>query len=345
MQDKLITTFSYPEEHPELYISGSWDNWLQKHQLVFDPVFGTSLVDIPLLPGLYQYKYIIDGEWVHRDGNDVLVNDLGTYDNVVFVGGDFELPYTFEWIGDANQVQLVLDYDWNDRTEMIKDVIDGQTIFSCYIDLPLGTFFYKYIVDGEWTTRSDLATKADKEGNINNYVEIRPGVQFPHIFNSDEKLLRYYLYLPNNYEEQLIEDTMTSGVPLLVYLHGSNVGSMKELENVDVPKLANEKLLPFIAVSPMLKEGTSAVSVVELIDYVCNSFAVDHSKLYLLEYGNSELLWNVIQDYSDYFTSISCVSGNNDSGTVDGVGVSDAILNFYGNIGDAIDAIQMSIFD
>lgn len=46
--------------------------------------------------------------------------------------------------------------------------------FTAILSLPPGTYYYKYIVDGEWRTDDSKPVARDPDGNLNNLLEIQP---------------------------------------------------------------------------------------------------------------------------------------------------------------------------
>lgn len=60
-------------------VKGSWDNWSEEVDCSGD---GGGMVR--LKPGTYQYKYILDGQWINDAGNTVLDAD-GNVNNVLEV--------------------------------------------------------------------------------------------------------------------------------------------------------------------------------------------------------------------------------------------------------------------
>lgn len=63
----------------EVYISGDFDNWQEKHPLHYYDNINMWSCDIKMKKGKYCYKYIVDGNWEinyneFNVGNDILNN-------------------------------------------------------------------------------------------------------------------------------------------------------------------------------------------------------------------------------------------------------------------------------
>lgn len=50
----------------------------------------------------------------------------------------------------------------------------GNTYFYIYINIPVGYYEYKYLVDGVWQYNKYALTTPDPYGSLNNYVQILP---------------------------------------------------------------------------------------------------------------------------------------------------------------------------
>ena len=78
-------TFSYKFNNrspKNVFISGSFDNWKEKHPLSYNQTMGKWTCTLKLKKGKYLYKYIIDGNWeinpneLSERGNDGITNNI-----------------------------------------------------------------------------------------------------------------------------------------------------------------------------------------------------------------------------------------------------------------------------
>lgn len=82
-------------------------------------------------------------------------------------------PITLTWNGDnCSTVEISgLDIGWGQKIPLTYDEEEG--LWVLHRELPEGRYEYKYIVDGEWLNNNDeLVTIINKDGHINNYVQI-----------------------------------------------------------------------------------------------------------------------------------------------------------------------------
>ncbi|XP_041355054.1 5'-AMP-activated protein kinase subunit beta-2-like [Gigantopelta aegis] len=86
----LPTVFKWEGGGKEVAISGSFNGWKGKIPLVKSNNDFYTIVDLPV--GDHQYKYLVDGQWVHNPGEPTTSNSMGTLNNVIKVKkSDFEV--------------------------------------------------------------------------------------------------------------------------------------------------------------------------------------------------------------------------------------------------------------
>ncbi len=73
----------------EVVLVGDFTNW-QGKPLTMDrmkPRSRTFVVGVSLPPGTYQYKFIVDGEWLEDPKAASAPNEFGTYNSVITIAG------------------------------------------------------------------------------------------------------------------------------------------------------------------------------------------------------------------------------------------------------------------
>lgn len=90
----------------EVYIAGSFNNWSTKIPLNKSHNDFVAILDLP--EGEHQYKFFVDGQWVHDPSEPVVTSQLGTINNLIQVKkSDFE-------VFDALQVDSLDSSDTSD---------------------------------------------------------------------------------------------------------------------------------------------------------------------------------------------------------------------------------------
>eukprot|EP00055_Hartaetosiga_balthica_P000754 m.137386 g.137386 ORF g.137386 m.137386 type:complete len:277 (+) comp11645_c0_seq1:62-892(+) len=90
----VAVSFKWKGMGTKVAITGSFNNWQAHVPLILqkDGSFGAT---INVLPGKYEYKFIVDGDWKVDPQEPVVKNQLGSFNNLRDVlGQKFVIPYT-----------------------------------------------------------------------------------------------------------------------------------------------------------------------------------------------------------------------------------------------------------
>uniref|UniRef100_A0A8C4WP72 Protein kinase, AMP-activated, beta 1 non-catalytic subunit, b n=1 Tax=Eptatretus burgeri TaxID=7764 RepID=A0A8C4WP72_EPTBU len=84
------TVFRWPGGGKDVCLAGSFDNWHSKIPLAKSHNDFVAILDLP--EGDHQYKFYVDGQWIHDANEPVTTSALGTVNNVIHVKpSDFEV--------------------------------------------------------------------------------------------------------------------------------------------------------------------------------------------------------------------------------------------------------------
>lgn len=158
----------------QVMISGSFNNWSTLQNSLQKTDSGW-IICLPLEPGKYSYKYVVDGRWMTDPNNDIREeNDQGTQNSVVFC---YNQRFFLHGYSNARRVSVAGSFNnWNSDNLRMKKTGQGWAL-SMY--LQEGTHTYKFIVDGKWMTDPDNpAVRADGNGNQNSFVGLGDSVLF-----------------------------------------------------------------------------------------------------------------------------------------------------------------------
>lgn len=151
-------------------LSGTFNNW-NEHGLVCNRENNSWVYDLQLKPSRYEYKYIVDDNWLHDPNNaESVENEEGTLNSVVHVCK--VVHFFLAGHSDAKEVALVgIFNNWDSKGIPMERRADGW-----HLDYLLegGKQTYKFIVDGNWIT--DPANKKKEtswEGYINSVIFVR----------------------------------------------------------------------------------------------------------------------------------------------------------------------------
>ena len=87
-KDLISVCFSYPAgPGHKVCLAGIFNDWDPERNLMeYSTEKGVYCCTVQLPPGVYEYKLIVDGEWLLDEGNPNFVsNDFGTLNSIVTV--------------------------------------------------------------------------------------------------------------------------------------------------------------------------------------------------------------------------------------------------------------------
>ncbi|MFD0863737.1 hypothetical protein ACFQ1M_16095 [Sungkyunkwania multivorans] len=149
----------------EVILAGSFNKWDEYAFKMNKNADGWTLT-LQLLPDSYQYKFIVDGEWMEDPHNPEKVpNEYGGYNSVMNITK--EVIFTLEDYRNAKKV--ILSGTFNNWDEHAIDMRKSNEKWRCTLDLAGGKHHYKFIVDGKWIIDpKNPIREYDKYGNINS---------------------------------------------------------------------------------------------------------------------------------------------------------------------------------
>ena len=155
----------------KVILSGTFNRWDEQAFKMKKTVGGWELT-LQLNPGTYEYKFIVDGNWMEDPNNPAKHrNEYDGYNSVVSI----KVPHTFTLKGYENAKSVVLAgsfNDWNEHELQMKKTDKG---WSFTMLLAGGKHHYKFIVDGRhWVLDPSNSVKEfDGWGNINSVCMIK----------------------------------------------------------------------------------------------------------------------------------------------------------------------------
>jgi hypothetical protein len=191
--EKGIAHFYLPgfKNSKDVYLAGSFNNWstLQTPMQWSDSGWISKL---PLSPGKYAYKYIVDGSWILDPSNKHKENDgEGNMNSYLYC---YNYLFKLKGYGNARKVILTGSFNnWDENDLKMKKTPVGWE-FPLY--LKEGTYGYKFIVDREWITDPENKdTRPDGMGNMNSYL----GIGDAHIFRLQGFTSAQHVYLAGSF--------------------------------------------------------------------------------------------------------------------------------------------------
>lgn len=170
-ETNYVFKFNTQEKTKRVVLSGSFNDWDESNVRLTK---NGNLWSIPVFirNGSYEYKFIVDGNWISDPENKMVVkNEHGDYNSFIALG---EL-HQFDLVGfkDAKTVFLAGDFNnWLPNIPCLKNENGWSTQYAIYP----GNYQYKYYVDGKWK----LDPLADSAGFDfkNSVMSIQPNYTF-----------------------------------------------------------------------------------------------------------------------------------------------------------------------
>lgn len=193
----------------QVNLAGEFNNWLgtanggrldPNLDAMSDPDDdGIWEITLPLPPGRYQYKYLVDQvDWQEDPGNPETIDDgFGGQNSILVVSTNpgyeydesyisyslgtgsrirIERTHTFELDGydDADEVYVTGSFaDWDAKA--YEMTLDADGVWRTEVALPDGKHLYKYVVDGEWMADpGNEDNEDDGYGGTNSVLFIEP---------------------------------------------------------------------------------------------------------------------------------------------------------------------------
>lgn len=154
----------------EVILAGSFNGWDEKALTMRRTATGWER-RLPLRPGVYEYKFIVDGKWMHDPANPrKRINEYMNFNSVLSIRKS--VIFTLDNFPDAQQVLLAGDF-----TNWQHNALPMQRQNNRWIvEVPLegGKYYYKFIIDGEWITDpANQRIEVDRKGNLNTVLLVR----------------------------------------------------------------------------------------------------------------------------------------------------------------------------
>lgn len=151
------------QDADKVVLSGTFNLWDEKAFQMNKTENGWELT-LNIKPGEYEYKFIVDGDWLEDPCNIYKKqNEHGDYNSVV----NIQSNETFLLEGNLDAQKVILSGSFNNWSEDEYKMVKTETGWECTVKLSGGKHHYKFIVDDEWIIDPDNPVK---EYDYNNHV-------------------------------------------------------------------------------------------------------------------------------------------------------------------------------
>lgn len=189
----------------EIIISGSFNNWRTSEHYMERNAQGVWELTLPLQPGKYLYKFIVDGYWKHDPQNELKEQDgWNGHNSVLYIYNHrFYLPGRQK----AKKVTLTGSFNgWNLKELPMERGADG---WFTHLYLKDGSHAYKFLVDGKYHADPlNDDKRPDGFGGFNSFLSLGKAYRFylPGFENGEKVVLSGTF---NNWNEEELPMTKT----------------------------------------------------------------------------------------------------------------------------------------
>ena len=152
----------------QVILSGSFNDWNEQSMKMLK-VGDEWKIRLKMSPGIYEYKFIVDGEWITDPANPYSVqNQHYTFNSILVVGK--EEQFFLKGNKDAKTVALSGSFNnWDTKGVRCIKTKEGWKVTQ---KLPPGKHFYKFIIDGHnWIVDpSNNLQERDEGSNLNSVI-------------------------------------------------------------------------------------------------------------------------------------------------------------------------------
>lgn len=145
-----------------VFLSGQFNNWKKETLPLIKLNDSIWRIELILPPGLYEYKFIVDGNWILDPSNAIVQNQ-----NSLKI---HKANHLFQLTHFPNAKTVFVTGSFCDWKEPGVPMIQRNGVWVLPVFLPSGRNSYKFIVDGNWITDPANAVYEDNEFGTGNSV-------------------------------------------------------------------------------------------------------------------------------------------------------------------------------
>lgn len=154
----------------KVYLAGSFNGW-NPNELLMDKTDNGWELAYHLAPGIHEYKFIADGQWMTDPANPASVRE-GVFENSVLT---FKPNYTFTLALFTDAKKVIVTGSFNGWREDACVMTLKNGVWTCPVFLGPGKHTYKFIVDGQWMIDpANEVWEGNAQGTGNSVLWVEP---------------------------------------------------------------------------------------------------------------------------------------------------------------------------
>ncbi len=154
----------------KVVLSGSFNKW-DEDLFRMKKSKDCWAITLKIRPGEYEYKFIVDGDWIEDPDNPLKRrNEFNEYNSFI----NIKAPKVFMLNGYLDAQEVILTGSFNNWSENEFKMAKTKSGWVATLMLSGGKYHYKYIVDNKWILDPDNAVKEyDGKGNVNSVCIVK----------------------------------------------------------------------------------------------------------------------------------------------------------------------------
>ncbi|GAA4232510.1 hypothetical protein GCM10022291_07490 [Postechiella marina] len=154
----------------KVILAGSFNKW-HEHLFKMNKTENGWELTLQMKPDIYQYRFIVDGNWIEDPNNtNRTPNEFNEYNSVI----DIQEYTTFTLVGYPKAKKVILAGSFNNWNEDALKMNKTNKGWTCSLPLSGGKHHYKFIVDGKWITDPENPLREyDGDGHINSVYMLK----------------------------------------------------------------------------------------------------------------------------------------------------------------------------
>lgn len=158
------------DDAKKVIVAGSFNKW-NEHLFKMNKVDDGWELTLKIKPGVYEYRFIVDGRWMEDPGNPHKTrNEYHEYNSLI----DIKAYTAFKLRGYTNAKKVVLSGSFNNWNEHDFEMRKMDYGWKYVVPLSGGKHHYKFIVDGQWILDPNNSVKEyTDDGHINSVCMVK----------------------------------------------------------------------------------------------------------------------------------------------------------------------------
>eukprot|EP00188_Purpureofilum_apyrenoidigerum_P004649 Plantae.Rhodophyta-Purpureofilum_apyrenoidigerum.ctg5408.p1 GENE.Plantae.Rhodophyta-Purpureofilum_apyrenoidigerum.ctg5408~~Plantae.Rhodophyta-Purpureofilum_apyrenoidigerum.ctg5408.p1 ORF type:complete len:423 (-),score=86.32 Plantae.Rhodophyta-Purpureofilum_apyrenoidigerum.ctg5408:687-1955(-) len=144
-----------------IFIAGSFSNW---EKMKMKRRRNQWTITLYLLPGIYYYKLVKDNQWICDDAKETVTDEFNHRNNCIYVGS---VSVKLRWTKSEVRKTAFISGTFSNWIKTPMRQVGKYAEID--LSVPYGPHEYKFFINNKWYVDSNMPTRTDENGNVNNF--------------------------------------------------------------------------------------------------------------------------------------------------------------------------------